>query len=68
MSVELISKTEIFSVIFTRDSIEYEAIIQSNYTQINDWTDKEIMSIQQDGIEVELNLTNKEKQEILNHC
>lgn len=68
VSVELLSKTEMFSVVFTRNKIEYEAIVKTNYTGNIDYTDNEIMEIQQDGIVVELNLTDKEVSEILNCC
>lgn len=68
ISIELINKAETFSVVFTKNKIEYEAIIQSVYTEINPWTKKEILNIQLNGNEVELNLTESEEQEILNYC
>ena len=66
---ELISKTEIFSVTFIKNKIEYEAIIKSEYTEINQWSNNKIINILLNGNDIELNLTDKEKlklQEVLN--
>jgi len=68
ISVELISKTEIFSVVFTRNNIEYEAVIKKTYTENIDYTNSKIINIQLNGNDVELNLTDREIKEILSYC
>ena len=68
ISVELITRDEIFSVVFTKNKIEYEAIVHKTYSEGLDYINKKIMNIQQNSREVELNLTDKEIQEILGYC